>query len=205
MLFHGSATGSAFLAALLLVVTSSVSGLTYGMTDPREYAAPTPTDPQSVAVTDAPIQAASASRDTPQVGPAWTIWPFPESIMVSGYGPREAPCEGCSTFHRGIDFDAGYGTAIPSASPGVVTAVGWDDALGYRVEVSDPADVTYIYAHMIAGSNPATIKVGAQVGRAQTLGLVGNTGMTSGPHLHLGVKVHGELVDPYEFLLENSR
>lgn len=137
-------------------------------------------------------------------------WPFTRYVPIaSGFGPRAAPCGGCSSFHEGIDMLAGSGAPIGAIAPGVVTIVGQDTggyaAYGTRVvieHVINGQKVESLYAHMIAGS--PTVAVGQSVTVGQTLGLVGNTGASSGAHLHLGISLDGAFVDPYAWLIANA-
>jgi murein DD-endopeptidase MepM/ murein hydrolase activator NlpD len=115
------------------------------------------------------------------------VWPVDPSRTASGYGPRMAPCAGCSTFHDGIDFNPGLGATIGSIADGVViTATEAGGGLGVMVEVQHNIDgvvVTSLYAHMQYGS--LAVATGQRVTAGQTLGAVGTTGQSTGPHLHL--------------------
>jgi murein DD-endopeptidase MepM/ murein hydrolase activator NlpD len=116
------------------------------------------------------------------------VWPVinPEN-RASGFGPRSAPCAGCSTFHDGVDFNPGNGTPVMSIADGVVVlATENGGGLGVNVEVQHNIDgelITSSYAHMQYGS--LQVAVGQQVSAGQQLGLVGTTGQSTGPHLHL--------------------
>jgi murein DD-endopeptidase MepM/ murein hydrolase activator NlpD len=137
-------------------------------------------------------------------------WPFPRYVPIaSGFGPRTAPCGGCSSFHDGLDFLPGAGTAIGAIAPGVVIIVGQDTggyaSYGTRVVIDHVVNgqkVQSLYAHMIAGS--PTVRVGDTVTVGQTLGLVGNTGASTGAHLHLGISIGGSFVDPFAWLKANA-
>ncbi len=135
------------------------------------------------------------------------VWPFPNYTKVSdGFGYRVAPCYGCSTNHDGVDFNPGAGTAIGSISDGVViTATAAGGGLGNYVEVQHNIGgrlVTSLYAHMQAGS--IQVSVGQQVTAGQTLGRVGSTGQSTGPHLHLEMYyTDGVRFDGYAWLLSH--
>ena len=137
-------------------------------------------------------------------------WPFTRYVPIaSGFGPRDAPCGGCSSFHDGLDFLPGAGAPIGAIAAGVVTLVGQDSggyaAYGTRVvieHVINGQKVESLYAHMIAGS--PTVAVGDTVTVGQTLGSVGNTGASTGAHLHLGISLGGAFVDPYAWLIANA-
>ncbi|WP_448810584.1 M23 family metallopeptidase [Agromyces bauzanensis] len=116
------------------------------------------------------------------------VWPVisPEN-RASGFGPREAPCDGCSTFHDGVDFNPGNGTPVMSIADGVVVlATENGGGLGVNVEVQHNIGgelITSSYAHMQYGS--LAVSEGQRVSAGQQLGLVGTTGQSTGPHLHL--------------------
>ncbi|AWB94947.1 hypothetical protein DCE93_04120 [Agromyces badenianii] len=116
------------------------------------------------------------------------VWPvLTPDRRSSGFGPRSAPCAGCSTNHDGVDFNPGNGTPVMSIADGVVVlATESGGGLGVNVEVQHNIGgelVTSSYGHMQYGS--IAVSVGQQVAAGQQLGLVGTTGQSTGPHLHL--------------------
>jgi murein DD-endopeptidase MepM/ murein hydrolase activator NlpD len=129
-------------------------------------------------------------------------WPFPAAVQISsGYGDRAAPCRGCSSNHKGIDFTPGTGTPIFAMADGVVTTAEYAGAYGQHVVITHEIDgqkVTSLYAHMQSGSSP--LQVGQQVKVGDLVGLVGRTGAATGAHLHFEITLDGENVDPYEWL-----
>ncbi|MFF2369791.1 M23 family metallopeptidase [Agromyces sp. NPDC058110] len=116
------------------------------------------------------------------------VWPVltPER-QSDGFGPRSAPCAGCSTNHDGVDFNPGNGSPVMAIADGVVVlATESGGGLGVNIEVQHNIGgtlVTSSYAHMQSGS--MTVGVGDQVTAGQQIGLVGTTGQSTGPHLHL--------------------
>ena len=129
-------------------------------------------------------------------------WPVPAGTPISsGFGIRE--CDGCATDHKGTDFNPGGGYPIQVIADGTVVSAGWDSTgYGYMVVVQhniDGQNVQSLYAHMLDGS--IAVAPGQQVKRGEVLGLVGSTGESTGAHLHLGVLLDGEFVDPYPWLL----
>lgn len=116
------------------------------------------------------------------------VWPVltPER-RSDGFGPRSAPCAGCSTVHDGVDFNPGNGSPVVSIADGVVVlATENGGGLGVNIEVQHNIGgtlVTSSYAHMQSGS--MRVGVGEKVTAGQQLGLVGTTGQSTGPHLHL--------------------
>jgi murein DD-endopeptidase MepM/ murein hydrolase activator NlpD len=102
--------------------------------------------------------------------------------------------------HEGIDVTAPYGTPIIAPAAGRIVAVGWRNGFGLAVEIDHGYGVRTIYAHM---SRTATA-VGQQVRRGDRLGYVGNTGLSTGPHLHYEVHVNGRPVDPLRYVMPNA-
>jgi murein DD-endopeptidase MepM/ murein hydrolase activator NlpD len=118
-------------------------------------------------------------------------WPVdPSSRIGDRFGYRSAPCAGCSSFHHGTDFDSGLGTPVAAIANGVVTEVGNPSGdLGVHVVIRHSIDgVTFssVYGHMELGS--MHLVVGQTVTRGQLIGLVGETGEATGPHLHFGIE-----------------
>ena len=134
-------------------------------------------------------------------------WPFPVVVPISsGFGGRSAPCIGCSTYHQGLDFDPADGTAFNSVAAGEVVEVNDDGYLGKWVVIRHDVDglkFDSLYAHMIRDSTG--VEVGQKVVAGDYIGRVGNTGVTSGAHLHLAIIVDGVHIDPFEFLLNNTK
>ncbi len=182
-----------------------------GPVDDRQ--APGPISRDGFTVTAAPppppappagLQLAAIAADTRTP----ITWPVPPSTRVSGdYGPRIAPCAGCSSFHKGADLTAGYGASIHSIGNGVVTAVSATDNGGLGVHaiiehVVDGRVVSSLYGHMIAGS--LSVHVGESVAIGQHIGDLGNTGQCTGPHLHFEIVLDGtDPVDPLAWLREH--
>lgn len=133
-------------------------------------------------------------------------WPFPYAVPMSdGFGPRAAPCSGCSTMHRGIDLLPGSGTPIYAVAGGVVSD--YQEGWGYGTHVFidhviDGRQVTTLYAHMQTGSSP--LSPGDRVKVGEFVGLVGSTGAVTAPHLHLEVRIDGTAIDPLPWLREHT-
>ncbi|MEO7123652.1 MAG: M23 family metallopeptidase [Lacisediminihabitans sp.] len=143
-----------------------------------------------------------------RANPAGTIqWPFPMTVAItSGFGDRQAPCSGCSSFHQGIDFTPGVGTPIGAITSGTVSLVKSDrGGLGEHVvidHVLNGQKVQSVYAHMQAGTILVSAGEAVQVG--QILGFVGSTGASTGAHLHLEIHANGVPVDPFIWLKANA-
>ncbi|MDQ2636207.1 MAG: peptidoglycan DD-metalloendopeptidase family protein [Actinomycetota bacterium] len=133
-------------------------------------------------------------------------WPFTVGVPISsGFGYRS--CSGCSTYHQGLDFNPGEGTPIQAIADGTVTEIGGPyGTLGVFVKIEHQIDgqrIVSLYAHMLEDSSPLT--VGQQVAVGQLVGQVGDTGQSTGPHLHFGLLVSGtEAIDPYPWLKEHA-
>lgn len=132
-------------------------------------------------------------------------WPFTQGVPISsGFGPRRVNgCGFCSTNHQGLDMNPGSGTPIQAIADGVVTDVGNPSgAYGVWViidHVIDGQKVSSMYAHMLQGS--LELSVGEAVTVGQIIGAVGNTGASTGAHLHFEVRMDRTLpVDPYAWL-----
>ncbi|WP_211219818.1 M23 family metallopeptidase [Glaciibacter superstes] len=137
-------------------------------------------------------------------------WPFLTGVPITtDFGPRSAPCGGCSTFHKGIDMNPGVDSPIQAIADGVVREVSETDdgGLGVYVVIDHMVDgelVSSVYAHMSEGS--LTLEVGQPVKVGQVVGNVGNTGQSTGPHLHFEVLLDGTTpTDPFVWLTERVR
>ncbi len=98
--------------------------------------------------------------------------------------------------HRGVDLAAPIGTKIVAPAAGRVRSVGWRFAYGLTVELEHSGDVVTRYAHC----RKALVHAGDQVTIGQPIATVGESGLTTGPHVHFEVLVHGKQVDPVHFL-----
>lgn len=132
-------------------------------------------------------------------------WPVAATTtLTSGFGFRS--CSGCSSDHRGIDLTPGSGTPVSAIADGVVVlAEESDSGLGVQVVVEHVVDgqtVRSVYAHLQFGS--LGVATGDRVARGQLVGLVGNTGASTGPHLHFEIIIDDEQVDPLPWLLAHA-
>ncbi len=134
-------------------------------------------------------------------------WPFPTAVRISDtFGPRNSPCDGCSSLHKGLDMNGGEGTFIGAVADGVVRDVTeYDDGgLGVHAIIDHTVNgrlVSSVYAHMLSGS--LAVSAGQAVVAGQQLGRVGSTGQSTGPHLHLEILLDGVTpTDPFAWLTE---
>jgi murein DD-endopeptidase MepM/ murein hydrolase activator NlpD len=114
----------------------------------------------------------------------------------SGFGVRSDPITGRAALHAGLDFPADIGTPIVAAAGGVVTAVEWHPAYGHVLQIDHGRDLATLYAH----NSRILVKQGDIVRRGQHVADVGNSGRSTGPHLHFEVLVQGVPQNPARFL-----
>ena len=116
--------------------------------------------------------------------------------VSSDYGPRNAPTAGASTFHKGIDFAAAYGTDIYAAYDGEVAAASYSGAMGNYIMIDHGDGLYTVYEHCSA----LYVQKGEKVVMGQTIAAVGSTGISTGNHLHFGVRRNGEYTSPWPYL-----
>ena len=122
---------------------------------------------------------------------------YPVSGRVSSsFGRRKAPKKGASTYHKGMDFAVPTGTAIRATSGGVVTKAGWGSGYGYVVYIKHPDGKESRYGHC----SKVLVKAGQSVKQGEKIALSGNTGISTGPHLHFEILVGGTQVNPLKYL-----
>lgn len=132
----------------------------------------------------------NALESVPQFAPA------NRNMISSGFGYRRDPFNRSAAMHSGLDFRGKTGTPIFAAAKGRVTFVGWKGGYGKTVEITHGNGVTTRYAHM----SRFHAKVGDVVAGGKTIGAIGNTGRSTGPHLHFEVRINGRAVNPRKFL-----
>ena len=116
--------------------------------------------------------------------------------IISPFGWRIHPILGYRKFHTGVDFGVGYGTPIRAADSGTVIYSTWMGGYGNVIIVDHGDGLSTLYAHQ----SSVAVGTGARVTRGQTVGYVGSTGFSTGPHLHFEVRVNGNPVDPMAYL-----
>lgn len=124
-------------------------------------------------------------------------WPLNVSgVITSTFGYRDQPTAGASTYHKGIDIAAPTGTAVVAAAGGTVTTASYQSAAGNYIMVYHGNSTYTVYMHLSA----INVSVGDTVSKGQTIGAVGSTGVSTGPHLHFGVNVNGAYVNPLNYV-----
>ena len=114
---------------------------------------------------------------------------------ASGYGRRVDPIYGTVKFHEGMDFSANTGTEVYATGDGKVVSVGWESGYGKTIEIDHGFGYVTRYAHL----NDYRVRRGQRVVRGEVIGEVGNTGKSTGPHLHYEVHVKGRVVNPVNY------
>jgi len=129
-------------------------------------------------------------RSTPTLMPAL-------GHLTSGYGPRMSPYAGRIKMHEGLDVGAPIGTPIVAPADGVVTFSGPKPGFGNFVQIDHGYGVETIFGH----ASTLSVKKGQKVARGDKIATVGNTGYSTGPHVHYEVRVNGTPVDPLYYVL----
>ncbi len=126
-----------------------------------------------------------------------TIWPV-RGWITSSFGQRISPFTGRLQMHEGLDICARPGTPVKCSADGVVIYSGWKTDFGKLVTVDHGYGYRTRYGHLMK----IYVKNGQRVKRGDTIGALGNTGRSTGPHLHYEVKVRGLPVNPKTYLLD---
>lgn len=129
------------------------------------------------------------------------VMPASLEFISSGFGYRADPFDGSAAMHAGLDFRGPIGASIYAAAAGRVSFVGVRQGYGNCVEIDHGNGLMTRYAHMSGFRS----RVGQQVGAGQVIGLIGNTGRSTGPHLHFEVRINDRAVNPRPFLEAASR
>ena len=141
-------------------------------------------------------EAESETQPQPEV-PAY-IFPLEDANaeVTNPYGWQAHPVTKQKSLHSGVDLAADYGTNVLAVADGTVLDCSYDAAYGYILTLAHKDGVQTFYAHM----QELLANPGDEVKQGQIIGLVGSSGWATGPHLHLGVLIDGEAVDPLEAL-----
>lgn len=124
------------------------------------------------------------------------IFPIKKAERISsGFGWRKHPIIKVRQFHTGIDIPKAKGTAVYATGNGVVIRKGYCSGYGYFIEIQHSGGFCSLYAHLCK----ATVNVGDSVAIAQQIGFVGNTGVTTGNHLHYEVRKGKRFLNPLEW------
>ena len=147
-------------------------------------------------------QQQSQQQTTTPPAPSYTsgtgsmIWPCPSChTITSEFGWRIHPIYGTSKYHSGVDIGASYGATVIAADSGTVITAGWVSGYGNCIVISHGNGVSTLYGHL----SSIAVSSGQSVSQGQTIGYVGSTGNSTGPHLHWEVTVNGERQNPLNY------
>lgn len=125
-----------------------------------------------------------------------SIWPV-KGWVTSGFGRRMSPFTGEPAMHRGIDISVPDNTPFVAPANGVVRFAGWDGGLGNTIKIDHGYGYETVYGHL----NKILVRPGQRVKRGEIIGLVGSTGLSTGPHLHYQVHVNLVPTNPLRYIL----
>ena len=140
------------------------------------------------------IQRLRANRDVLEATPS--IWPA-GGWITSGFGWRVSPFTGRREFHKGLDIAGPSGTPIYAPSRGVVAFIERDPAYGLILNLTHGSGLVTRYAHL----SRVNVKVGQVVQRGELMAYIGDSGRSTGPHLHYEVRISGIPVNPMRYIL----
>ena len=126
------------------------------------------------------------------------INPTGDRYSIYGYGMRVHPILGIRKFHHGLDINCNRGTPVHATGNGKVTAVERQSGFGLVIEIKHGFGYSTIYAHL----SKALVKRGERVTRGQIIAKSGNSGLSSGPHLHYEVRHNGKSLNPIDFFFD---
>lgn len=128
--------------------------------------------------------------------PPTFIKPISGGRLTSRFGRRTSPTRGASSNHKGVDWGIPRGSSVVASSGGTVTKAGWGGGYGYVVYIKHPGGAETRYAHL----SKVLVSAGQTVKQGQKIALTGNTGVSTGPHLHFELRLNGTPVDPYAYM-----
>ena len=124
------------------------------------------------------------------------LWPVASYVYVSSrFGLRVHPITGQTKSHTGIDIASNQGTAVYASDGGSVTLAGWNGGYGNCIMIDHGNGYVTLYGHL----SSISVSVGQTVSQGTTIGAVGSTGNSTGPHLHFEVLKNGTRIDPEQF------
>ncbi|MCD8016717.1 MAG: peptidoglycan DD-metalloendopeptidase family protein [Oscillospiraceae bacterium] len=158
----------------------------------------------AAAAAAAATAAAAAANNTTTTTTTTTVttssgyyyWPCQScTYLTSRFGYRVHPIFGTTKYHAGVDIGASAGATISAAAAGTVTIAEYSSSYGNYVVIYHSNGTTTLYAHM----SSIAVSAGDTVSQGQTIGYVGSTGNSTGPHLHFEIRVNGSNVDPLSY------
>lgn len=179
-----------------LVAELGAAEAAYNEAKQKEWeAAHPPTEPPA---SNGGSSSGSSDSGDHYIPPAEGSWIVPcIYVYVSGtYGWRDAPTEGASTYHTGVDLAGAEGTPIYASRSGEVTRAGYNEYNGYYVGINHGDGFSSVYLHMTT----YVVDIGDYVTQGQVIGYMGSTGISTGPHLHFTIYYNGSTVNPAEYI-----
>ncbi|MCM1261469.1 MAG: M23 family metallopeptidase [Butyrivibrio sp.] len=128
--------------------------------------------------------------------PPTYIKPISGGRQSSGFGYRKAPTKGASSYHQGVDWATPVGTAVMASSSGTVARAGWIGSYGNAIYINHPDGTQTRYGHL----SKILVSPGQTVSQGQKIALSGNTGVSTGPHVHFEIVINGSRVNPLKYL-----
>ncbi len=122
--------------------------------------------------------------------------PLDQYWISSGYGVRRDPINGRKARHLGVDFAAELHSGVLATAPGEVVFAGWHSKYGHMIRIDHGHGIQTLYGHL----SKIKVETGDRVLHRQEIGLLGNSGRSTGPHLHYEIRFNGEPQDPMKFL-----
>lgn len=161
------------------------------------YAALSKEEAERIAALNRQNNTSSGTPSSGSSGNSGWLYPLPYTCQVTdSYGYRTHPLTGKYSWHNGVDFGANAGTAILATRAGTVTTASYATAWGYYVVINHGDGYSSLYAHQPSLS----VSVGDYVSQGQTIGYVGSTGWSTGPHLHFTIYYNGADVNPFNYI-----
>jgi murein DD-endopeptidase MepM/ murein hydrolase activator NlpD len=135
-------------------------------------------------------------RDWMRLASAPTLWPV-QGRITGSFGERTDPFSGEGAFHRGVDISSEIGTRIIAPADGLIMFADVMNGYGRAVMVDHGNGISTLYGHLSAFA----VSQGQQVHRGDTIGYVGQSGRSTGPHLHYEVRIFNTPVNPHKYML----
>lgn len=130
------------------------------------------------------------------IDPRHFVWPVSPMVVTSPFGSRMHPIVGEPRFHAGTDLEVPLAHPVRAAETGRIVFAAWNGAHGKQIEIEHDTHWTTRYSHL----GTLLVRSGTQVTKGQIIGLSGQTGLATGPHLHFELRKDGDALDPEEFL-----
>lgn len=128
--------------------------------------------------------------------PPTYIKPIYGGRLTSTFGYRNRPTKGASSYHKGVDWGTPVGTPVYASCGGTVAKAGWGSGYGYCIYINHPDGRSTRYGHL----SKVLVSAGQQVSQGQKIALSGNTGVSTGPHLHFEILIGGSQVNPLKYV-----